>query len=87
MPAVARNGDPCGGTIVATATTVRVNGLPIALVTDEVTSHGENQHAGATLQLGSSTVRAEGRPVCRQGDPATCGHTISSASPTVSAGG
>lgn len=80
MPAIARNGDPCGGTIIATALNTLVNGLRIARIGDAITSHGTGLHAVATLVTGSATVFAEGISVCRVGDFADCGHTISAGS-------
>jgi uncharacterized Zn-binding protein involved in type VI secretion len=76
MPAIARNGDLCGGVIIATATTTRVNGQLVARIDDPVASHGEPPHNAATMAEGSSTVIIEGKGVCRVGDAATCGHTI-----------
>lgn len=86
MPAVARHGDPCGGTIIATAIHTNVNGLAIARLGDSITPHGTGAHAAATLIEASSTVFAEGIRVCRVGDAASCGHTISAGSPNTFAG-
>ncbi|MEO8603373.1 MAG: PAAR domain-containing protein [bacterium] len=86
MPFVARNGDSCGGTIIATALRTTVNGLAVARIGDQVTSHGDPPHHNAHMVEGSLTVLAEGIGVCRFGDAASCGHTISTASSDVSAG-
>jgi uncharacterized Zn-binding protein involved in type VI secretion len=86
MAAVARNTDICGGAIIATATKTFVNGLLVARLGDTVTSHGTGPHAAATLVGCSLTVLVEGKGVCRFGDAATCGHTVSMASPSVNAG-
>lgn len=88
MPAIARHGDSCGGSIVATAATVRVDGLPVARVGDAITPHGDPPHHAAVLESGSPTVLVEGRAVVRVGDRASCGHLVSSGSPaTVIDGG
>jgi uncharacterized Zn-binding protein involved in type VI secretion len=80
MPKVARNGDVCGGLIIATATKTYINGKLVARIGDSITSHGIGKHASATMVGGSSTVFAEGIGVCRLGDVASCGHAISTAS-------
>jgi uncharacterized Zn-binding protein involved in type VI secretion len=67
--------------------TVRVNGFFLAIVTDDVDSHGSGSHANATLATGSSTVRAYGRAVCRLNDTATCGHIVNTSSTDVVIGG
>ena len=85
VPLVARHGDPCGGTILATATKTFVNGIPVARLGDRVTAHGDGPHANATLVQASTTVFAEGIQVCRVGDAASCGHVITSGSPDTSA--
>lgn len=86
MPKVARHGDPCGGTIIATAIKTFVNGILVARIGDAITSHGTGAHAAATMIEGSATVKAEGIGVCREGDAASCGHTITAASPDTFAG-
>ncbi len=76
MPGIARvNLDTAGGTIVgALAPTVFVNGKPIAVKGAAVAGHGTAAHAGPVMAQHSATVFAEGIPVCRRGDQATCGH-------------
>lgn len=81
MPAIARDGDPCGGLIIATAVATKVNSKRIARLGDAITSHGVGPHAAATLVTASSTFFAEGIRVCRVGDSASCGHTITAGSP------
>ncbi len=81
MPAIARDGDYCGGeeaggAITATAETAMVNGLAPVRIGDPVEWHGEPPHAAATMVEGSETVFFEGIGVCRVGDAASCGHTI-----------
>lgn len=87
MPGISRvNVDVAGGTIVGNlAPTVLVNGAPIAVRGAQVSGHGRNPHNGPVMVGASGTVFANGIPVCREGDAASCGHTASG-SGTVSAG-
>ena len=87
MPALARHGDPCGGTCIASAVKTFVNDILVVRLGDLITPHGESPHESAVMVEASSTVFAEGIAVCRVGDAASCGHTISSASPDTFAGG
>lgn len=82
MPGIARvNQDTAGGTIVgALAPTVFVNGRPIAVKGAAVVGHGIGAHAGPVMAQHSGTVFAEGIPVCRRGDQATCGHPATGSS-------
>lgn len=68
--------DSAGGLIVGPGvSSVLVNGFPISVLGDAVAGHGENQHAAASMLIGSPrSVLAGGQPVIRGGDPATCGH-------------
>lgn len=81
MRGCARNGDTCGGSIIATATKTFVNGRKVARLGDPITAHGPGVHASAHIASASPNVFAEGIAVARQGDVATCGHTISTFSP------
>ena len=70
--------DSAGGIILGMgAPTVFVNGRPVVVVGDAVSPHGPPipPHIGPVMQTGSSTVSANGIPVCRAGDLANCGHT------------
>lgn len=87
MPGCARMGDPAGGLVVATAATVRVNGLLVARFGDAVTPHGDSPHDGAVLVGASGTVKAEGIRVSRVGDAASCGDSVSAGSGDVQVGG
>lgn len=93
MPNVARLNDILGtpgdpkGMIIATAITVFVNGLPVARVEDQITPHGDSPHNNAKMEVGSLTVFAEGKQVCRLTDAADCNHTVGLASLNVFAGG
>ena len=68
--------DSAGGLIIGPGeSTVLVNSMPISVLGDAITSHGENQHLAASMLIGSPrSVLAGGVPVVRQGDPSTCGH-------------
>lgn len=87
MPSVGRVGiDSSGGLITGPGvSSVKINGSKISVVGDLVASHGSGPHAAATMLQGSSSVFAGGKGICRQGDSASCGHTLSPGSPNVSA--
>ena len=68
------------------APTVIAEAFPVSTMFDDVASHGEPPHAKAIVINGSATVFAGGRPVVRNGDPASCGDTVQSGS-TVIVGG
>lgn len=76
MPGVSRAGlDMAGGTIVGVLVpSVFVNGANIVVVGATIEGHGLPPHAAPVMAAGSGTVYAGGIPVCRAGDPATCGH-------------
>ena len=79
--------DSAGGIILGGNNShVFVNSSLAAVVGDTVASHGDAPHSAPTLTTGSPTVFINGIPVCRQGDSASCGHTISSGSANVGAG-
>jgi uncharacterized Zn-binding protein involved in type VI secretion len=84
MPAVAREGvDICGGVIQPSGSTgFKVSGSPVAVVGDAIAPHGLSPHSAATLISGSGTFTFGGKKVCRVGDSASCGHTISTGSST-----
>ena len=83
MPAVQRQGDPnsSGGVNTSGVASVRVNGRPIVVPGISVTPHpccaqpGCGIHCSAVTSGGSGTVRAGGKPVIRDGDSDTCGHS------------
>jgi uncharacterized Zn-binding protein involved in type VI secretion len=101
MPQISRNNDLCvtGHTctkkigIIATANSVFVNGFePIARTGDPCQPHNIlkglrcGPHIGAVINVGSSTVFAQGVPVARVGDSTDMGAMIQG-SPDVFAGG
>ncbi len=69
--------DVAGGLILGPGvSSVLVNSLPISVLGDAVAGHGENQHAASSMLIGGPrSVLAGGKPVVKQGDPSTCGHT------------
>jgi uncharacterized Zn-binding protein involved in type VI secretion len=93
MPAVQRQGDPntSGGINTSGVGSVRVNGRLIVVPGISVTPHpccgqsGCGIHCSAVTSGGSGTVRAGGRPVIRDGDSDTCGHSRTAGSATVRA--
>jgi uncharacterized Zn-binding protein involved in type VI secretion len=56
---------------------VFINGIPVVLLGDPVTPHGDGPHAGPVMVEASSFVFINGIPVCREGNAASCGHTTS----------
>ncbi len=46
-----------------------------SVINDSVSPHGDPPHVSATIVSASSTVFAEGKPVTRKGDSASCGHS------------
>ena len=87
MPAITRVGsNQAGGVIVGPgASTVKAEGARVTLKGDSIAAHGKPPHAAPVMVGASETVFAEGKPVCREGDAATCGHNSNGAS-TVFAG-
>ena len=88
MAGIARaSSDSAGGLInIGGNSTVRVNGVPAAVLGCRVSGHGDSPHSAPSMVGASSTVRAGGIPVCRSGDRASCGHAANG-SGNVSAGG
>ena len=86
MPGVARNSDVCGGSIIATGYSVKVNGRATALLGDRITGHGDCPHCGPSIVSASGSVYVQGTPVARSGDAGSCGHDISTSSFNVNAG-
>ena len=83
---VLRNGDTAGGSIVATAANVLVNGRPVARIGDMVVPHGDPETPHGKPQVlagGKSTVLVNGIPIGTSSSYATCGHRPSSSSGNV----
>lgn len=76
MPGVARViADSAQGPILGPgAPTVFVNNQPASVINDAVTPHGNAPHSSPVMVQASRTVYADGKPVCREGDAASCGH-------------
>jgi len=72
-----------GGAIVDGAVTVRIGGLPAALVGSVCMCLSPKT---ATVATGSATVRICGRPAARRGDSTDHGGTIRTGCPTVRLG-
>ena len=68
--------DTAGGTITGVlAPTVFINGKPVACKGATVAPHTPGgTHNSSIMDEASSKVYANGIPVCRAGDKATCGH-------------
>ena len=76
-----------GGVITGPgAPTVKARGIKVVVLGDHVAPHGTGPHAGAVMVQASMSVFAEGIPVCREGDAASCGHTLTNCVPDVKAG-
>jgi len=66
------------------APTVLVGGVPVSVIFDQISTHGEPPHTVATVVKAATTVFAEGRPITVQGTSiASCGHPASTGIPTV----
>lgn len=73
--------DTAGGLITGNlAPTVFVNGKNVAVMGAAITDHGTGAHNAPTMSGHSATVFANGLPICRSGDAATCGHAASGSS-------
>ena len=83
MPGVSRVGDvnSAGGKLTRGASTVFLDGKPVALHTSPVTPHQpwgtpHPPHNNSVTTSGSGTVICEGSPVVRIGSTTSCGHSI-----------
>jgi uncharacterized Zn-binding protein involved in type VI secretion len=66
------------------APTVFAEGVPVSVVGDLVSPHGEPPHTSPTIANGSATVFANGKPVVVQGlSKATCAHAVTTGAVTV----
>lgn len=84
MPGAVRVGvDTAGGTITGNlAPKVLVNGFPIGVIGAAIEPHAPNvpPHIASVMVGASGTVLANGKPVCRAGDLASCGHNATGSS-------
>jgi uncharacterized Zn-binding protein involved in type VI secretion len=95
MPGVVRTGDinSAGGAATRGSSSVLVNGRGIVFPGSPVSPHpccgsdGCHAHCAATVVgPGSSTVICENKPVIRQGDSDSCGHSRQTGSSNVICG-
>jgi uncharacterized Zn-binding protein involved in type VI secretion len=79
MPGIARKGlDAAGGVQLAGGQgSVHANGARVVVLGDPVAPHGEPPHAAPVMAEASASVFAGGKPVCRAGARASCGHATS----------
>ena len=61
---------------------LKVEGSWVAIVGNKVEPHreGDPHDKPSSMSSGSAVLKIGGIPVCRQGDPSTCGHTAVSGS-------
>lgn len=80
MPGIARVGqDNAGGGVIIGpgVSTVIVNGSPVSTVGDTISGHGSAPHTTPTIETGSKTVFADGKPVSiAQVSATTCSHPL-----------
>jgi len=70
--------DSAGGRILGVLQDfVTVEGTLWAVKGDPVEGHGTSPHAAPIMAEGSTFVRINGIPACREGHLATCGHPAS----------
>lgn len=88
MPNAAKVGVSLAGGIISGpgCSTVFVEGAPLSLVGDSISPHGITPHDLSIITTGSLLVIAEGLPVVRVGDFASCGHAVSLGAATVEIG-
>jgi uncharacterized Zn-binding protein involved in type VI secretion len=88
MPKTARKGKDVSASVILTGRlSVIVNDVPVATLGDSIAPHlPGGPHAGAVIVGYEPTVVAEDRPVARQGDAVSCGHTILTGSSNVITG-
>ena len=73
-------GDVAGGAILNTFNiTATINGTPLAVDGDAVAPHGRGPHNSATI-VGTAGASLDGRRLVKDGDAATCGHTVAASS-------
>ena len=87
MPGAARIGDIAGGPIITGCFSVMVNDRPAAKIGSVVTPHPPCPkvpiHCSAVIVTSSPNVVVGDILISREGDKASCGHSISTSSPNV----
>ncbi|AEH03611.1 PAAR motif of membran proteins [Pseudomonas phage PhiPA3] len=78
MPAVGRIGIAvAGGTVLGPgALKLRIGGIVATQLGDQIRGHGNGSHNNARMVQGSTKLRVQGIPICKVGDAASCGHTL-----------
>lgn len=84
-PVARKADDTAGGIVIEGRLSVIVNDRPIATRSDMIQPHGAGAHGGPVITGHALTVFAEDQEVARQGDPASCGHTLGPGSENVCA--
>lgn len=81
MPGIQTDGDAnsAGGVVSGGTASVRVNGKPVTVSGNPVSSHApwgrpHPPHQAAVTTGGSNTVKAGGKPIITAGCPDSCGH-------------
>ena len=76
MAAVGRVGADTvgGGTVITGALSVMTNDLPTVIVGSNVAPH--HTHRNSQMVVGFPGVLVEDFPICRLGDPSSCGHVL-----------
>ena len=87
MRSIARDGDIVGpgGKIISRAKNVFIGGKKVAIEDSPVTPHDKDPTHIATMKA-TSNVFVNGKRVCRDGDKATCRHSVTSSQSRVQAG-
>jgi len=86
MPGIARIiSDSAQGAISGPgSSTVKVDGMPVSLLQDEVFGHGKAPHSAPTLTSnGAQNILIDGQIPAKQGTVASCGDVVSPGSSTV----
>jgi uncharacterized Zn-binding protein involved in type VI secretion len=87
MPGAARIGDIAGGTIITGCFTVMINDIASAKLGSVVTPHPPcpkvPSHCSAVIITASPTVLVGDIQLAREGDSASCGHSITTSSANV----
>lgn len=72
--------DTAEGVIFSNQSSVKANGLPIAIHGVSVLAHGGTPHDSATMIAASNNVKIGGVAVVRAENLATCGHAATGSS-------
>lgn len=65
-------------------TTVKIAGVNVAIVGDNITPHpGGGLHSSSKISAGNTKVKLAGIDIARNTDPTLCGHNINTGAPKV----